>query len=40
VQREALVLTYNDVMLMVAVIFLIGLALIPLLRRPTGSPLH
>jgi DHA2 family multidrug resistance protein len=40
VQREALVLTYNDVMLIVAVIFLIGLALIPLLRRPTGSPLH
>ena len=39
VQREALVLTYNDVMLMIGSMFVLGLLLIPLLRRPGASPL-
>jgi len=39
VQREALVLTFNDVMLLIAGIFLIGLLMIPILKRPGASPL-
>jgi MFS transporter, DHA2 family, multidrug resistance protein len=39
VQREALVLTFNDVMLLIGAIFFFGLVLIPVLRRPTASPL-
>jgi DHA2 family multidrug resistance protein len=39
VQREALVLTFNDVMLLIGGIFFIGLLLIPMLKRPTASPL-
>jgi len=39
VQREALVLTFNDVMLMIGSLFVFGLLLIPLLRRPGASPL-
>jgi MFS transporter, DHA2 family, multidrug resistance protein len=39
VAREALVLTFNDVMLMIGAMFVIGLVLIPLLKRPGGSPL-
>jgi MFS transporter, DHA2 family, multidrug resistance protein len=39
VQREALVLTFNDVMLMIGSLFVLGLLLIPLLRRPGASPL-
>jgi len=39
VQREALVLTFNDVMLMIGSMFVFGLLLIPLLRRPGASPL-
>jgi DHA2 family multidrug resistance protein len=39
VEREALVLTFNDVMLMIGVIFFIGLLMIPILKRPSSSPL-
>lgn len=39
VQREALVLTFNDVMLVIGGIFFIGLLMIPVLRRPGSSPL-
>jgi DHA2 family multidrug resistance protein len=39
VEREALVLTFNDVMLLIGAIFLIGLLLIPILKRPSVSPL-
>ena len=39
VEREALVLTFNDVMLLIGGIFFIGLVLIPVLRRPRTSPL-
>src|SRR5258708_23487777 len=39
VQREALVLTFNDVLLMVGSFFFVGLLLIPLLRRPGASRL-
>jgi MFS transporter, DHA2 family, multidrug resistance protein len=40
VEREALVLTFNDVMLLIAAIFFIGLLMIPILKRPAASPLH
>jgi DHA2 family multidrug resistance protein len=40
VEREALVLTFNDVMLLIAGIFFIGLMMIPILKRPAASPLH
>jgi hypothetical protein len=33
------VLTFNDVMLMIGSMFVLGLLLIPLLRRPGASPL-
>ncbi|MBV8779413.1 MAG: DHA2 family efflux MFS transporter permease subunit [Alphaproteobacteria bacterium] len=39
VQREALVLTFNDVLLLIGTIFLIGLLLVPVLKRPAASPL-
>jgi MFS transporter, DHA2 family, multidrug resistance protein len=39
VQREALVLTFNDVMLLIGSLFLIGLVMIPILKRPGASPL-
>ena len=39
VEREALVLTFNDVMLLIGALFVVGALMIPLLRRPTGSPL-
>ena len=34
VQREALVLTYNDVLLMIGAVFLVGVMLMPLARPP------
>ena len=34
VQREALVLTYNDVLLLIGGVFVVGLMLMPLVRRP------
>ena len=40
VEREALVLTFNDVMLLIGGIFLIGLLMIPILKRPSASPLR
>jgi MFS transporter, DHA2 family, multidrug resistance protein len=39
VEREALVLTFNDVMLLIAGIFMVALLLIPILKRPSTSPL-
>jgi hypothetical protein len=39
VEREALVLTFNDVMLLIGAIFFIGLLMIPILKRPSASPL-
>jgi MFS transporter, DHA2 family, multidrug resistance protein len=39
VEREALVLTFNDVMLMIAGIFFIGLVMIPVLKRPSAAAL-
>ena len=40
VQREALVLTFNDVILLLGTMFVIGLALMPLLRRPRSQMAH
>ncbi|MBV8122442.1 MAG: DHA2 family efflux MFS transporter permease subunit [Alphaproteobacteria bacterium] len=37
VQREALVLTYNDLLLLIAGFFVVGLTLIPLVRRPRSA---
>jgi len=37
VQREALVLTFNDVMLLLGSMFVIGLLLMPLVRRPRSA---
>jgi DHA2 family multidrug resistance protein len=34
VQREALVLTYNDLLLLIGGLFVFGLVLLPLVRRP------
>jgi DHA2 family multidrug resistance protein len=39
VQREALVLTFNDVLLIIGAIFLVAFFMIPLLRRSSGSPI-
>jgi len=39
VEREALVLTFNDIMLLIGSIFFIGLIMIPLLKRPSGAAL-
>jgi len=33
-QREALVLTYNDLLLLLGALFVFGLVLLPLVRRP------
>ncbi len=40
VQREALVLTFNDVILMLGVLFAIGLLMMPLVRRPRSAIAH
>jgi MFS transporter, DHA2 family, multidrug resistance protein len=40
VQREALVLTYNDVLLLIGGVFVFGLLLMPLVRRPTSLMAH
>ena len=34
VQREALVLTYNDLLLLIGALFIFGLMLLPLVGRP------
>ena len=34
VQREALVLTYNDLLLLIGALFIVGLMLLPLVSRP------
>jgi MFS transporter, DHA2 family, multidrug resistance protein len=39
VEREALVLTFNDVMLLIGAIFFIGLIMTPLLKRPSAAAL-
>jgi MFS transporter, DHA2 family, multidrug resistance protein len=39
VEREALVLTFNDVMLLIGSIFFIGLIMTPLLKRPSAAAL-
>jgi DHA2 family multidrug resistance protein len=36
VQREALVLTYNDLLLLLGALFVAGLALMPLVRKPSS----
>jgi DHA2 family multidrug resistance protein len=40
VQREALVLTFNDVILMLGGLFIVALALMPLVRRPRSATAH
>ena len=40
VQREALVLTYNDLLLLLGVLFVCGLTLLPLVRRPRSFFAH
>jgi DHA2 family multidrug resistance protein len=40
VQREALVLTYNDVLMLIGGVFVFGLMLMPLVRRPTSLMAH
>jgi len=37
VQREALVLTFNDVIMLLASLFVLGLVLMPLVRRPRSA---
>jgi hypothetical protein len=39
VEREALVLTFNDVMLLIGSIFFIGMVMIPILKRPSAAVL-
>jgi MFS transporter, DHA2 family, multidrug resistance protein len=39
VEREALVLTFNDIMLLIGSIFFVGLMMIPLLKRPSAAAL-
>jgi adenylate cyclase len=39
-QREALVLTYNDLLLLLGVLFVFGLMLLPLVRRPRSFFAH
>ena len=34
VQREALVLTYNDLLLLIGVLFIFGMMLLPFVSRP------
>jgi DHA2 family multidrug resistance protein len=40
VQREALVLTYNDLLLLLGALFVCGLTLLPLVRRPRSFFAH
>jgi len=40
VQREALVLTYNDLLLLIGALFVFGLTLLPLVRRPRSFLSH
>jgi DHA2 family multidrug resistance protein len=40
VQREALVLTYNDLLLLLGALFVFGLMLLPLVRRPSSLLAH
>ena len=40
VQREALVLTYNDLLLLLGALFVFGLMLLPLVRRPRSFFAH
>jgi len=35
--REALVLAYNDLLLLIGGLFVVGLTLIPLVRRPRSA---
>jgi DHA2 family multidrug resistance protein len=39
-QREALVLTYNDLLLLLGALFVCGLMLLPLVRRPRSLLVH
>jgi MFS transporter, DHA2 family, multidrug resistance protein len=39
VQREALVLTYNDALMMIGVVFIFALCLMPLVKSPRATPL-
>jgi MFS transporter, DHA2 family, multidrug resistance protein len=39
-QREALVLTYNDLLLLLGALFVFGLMLLPLVRRPRSLFVH
>jgi len=39
-QREALVLTYNDMLLLLGALFVLGLMLLPLVRRPRSLLAH
>jgi len=39
VQREALVLTYNDALLLIGVVFIFALMLMPLVKSPRATPL-
>jgi DHA2 family multidrug resistance protein len=38
VQREALVLTYNDALMLIGGLFVAALVLMPLIRRPRATP--
>jgi DHA2 family multidrug resistance protein len=39
VRREALVLTYNDALMMIGVVFIFALCLMPLVKSPRATPL-
>ena len=39
VQREALVLTYNDALMLIGVVFIFALSLMPLVKSPRATPL-
>jgi DHA2 family multidrug resistance protein len=38
VQREALVLTYNDAIMLIGCLFVVALFMMPLVRRPRATP--
>jgi hypothetical protein len=38
VQREALVMTYNDVIMLIGGVFVAALVMMPLVRRPRDTP--
>jgi hypothetical protein len=38
VQREALVLTYNDLIMLIGSVFVAALLVMPLVRRPRATP--